>query len=92
MASIGGFDRPILHGMAAFGITGKSIVDILCNGDPKKFKGIACRFTNPIFPGDILQINMWKQGNGKIMLKVFNKNTNKDALVGSALISESSKI
>lgn len=82
MADIAGFDRPILHGLASFGIIGKAVVDVFCNGDTKKFKSISCRFSSHVFPGDELEIKMWKQGNDKIMIKTLNINTNKDALIG----------
>jgi multifunctional beta-oxidation protein len=40
MSKMGGFDVPILHGLASFGIAGKHILSSYCNNDTKQFKSI----------------------------------------------------
>ena len=34
---MGGFDRPILHGLCTYGFTGRALLHALCDGDPARF-------------------------------------------------------
>ena len=36
-AAMGGFDRPILHGLCTYGFTGRALLHALCDGDPTRF-------------------------------------------------------
>ena len=64
-AAIGGFDRPILHGLCSYGFTGRALLGALCNNDVTKFKHIEGRFSSPVMPGDALTIRMWNIGAGE---------------------------
>ncbi|MFM1751106.1 MAG: putative 3-hydroxyacyl-thioester dehydratase [Actinomycetota bacterium] len=66
-AAIGGFDRPILHGLCTYGFTGRALLKALCNNDVTKFKHIEGRFSSPVMPGDALTIRMWKVSAGKTL-------------------------
>jgi acyl dehydratase len=61
-AKLGGFDRPIMHGLCTYGFTGRALLHTLCGGDPKRFKSMAGRFSKPVMPGDDLSISMWVDG------------------------------
>ncbi len=37
-AALGGFDRPILHGLCTYGFTGRALLHTLCGGDPARFQ------------------------------------------------------
>jgi len=57
-----GFDRPILHGAATFGIAGHAVLrhigyraDVL--------HSIEARFARPVFPGDTLRTEIWQDGD-----------------------------
>lgn len=61
---IAGFPRPILHGLCAYGIAGRTLVRELCHGDTTQIAAIAARFTSPVFPGDRLITLVWRTGEG----------------------------
>ena len=58
-----GFPRPILHGLATFGISGHAVLKTMCGYDPAKLSSFACRFSAPVFPGETLRTEMWRDGN-----------------------------
>jgi acyl dehydratase len=62
-AKMGGFDRPILHGLCTYGFTGRALLHTLCDSDPARFKSMDGRFSKPVYPGDTLTISMWVDGN-----------------------------
>jgi acyl dehydratase len=64
-AAMGGFDRPILHGLCSYGFTGRALLHTLCDGDPERFRHVEARFASPVLPGEALTIRMWEQGDGE---------------------------
>ena len=62
-AAAGGFDRPILHGLATFGITLRLLLNEFCAGDTTRVRGISGRFTKPVTPGDELVVTAWDVDN-----------------------------
>ena len=63
VARAAGFPRPILHGLASFGVAGHAILKSCCDYDPTRLKSIGLRFSGPVFPGETLRTEMWRQGN-----------------------------
>lgn len=63
VASKAGFDRPILHGLASYGIACKAILAALCDQNPTRIVSIFGRFTSPVFPGETLRTEMWVDDN-----------------------------
>jgi acyl dehydratase len=61
-AAAGGFDRPILHGLCTYGVTGRALLRTLCDNDPARFKAMAGRFSSPVMPGDDLTVDIWGTG------------------------------
>lgn len=64
-AAMGGFDRPILHGLCTYGFTGRALLHTLCDSDPARFGHIEGRFTSPVLPGEALTVDMWTTGDGQ---------------------------
>jgi len=62
-AQMGGFEKPILHGLCTYGFTGRALLHSLCGGDPARFKSMDGRFSKPVYPGDTLGVSMWVDGN-----------------------------
>jgi len=61
-AEMGGFAKPILHGLCTYGFTGRALLHSLCDGDPARFKSMDGRFSKPVYPGDTLGVSMWVDG------------------------------
>src|SRR3954452_4937011 len=59
VANAAGFPRPILHGLATFGVAGHAILRNLCGYDPARLTAIAGRFSAPVFPGETIRTEMW---------------------------------
>jgi acyl dehydratase len=69
-ARMGGFDRPILHGLATYGFAGRALLRGACGGDEKRIRSFAARFSAPVFPGDTLTTRGWDRGDGTWLLTV----------------------
>jgi acyl dehydratase len=63
-SDVGGFPRPILHGLCTYGFTGRALLHGLCGSDPERFGAMEGRFTSPVLPGESLTIRMWREGDG----------------------------
>jgi acyl dehydratase len=62
VAKQAGFPRPILHGLASFGIACHGILKCLCDHDPGRLKSISGRYSAPVFPGETIRTEMWRDG------------------------------
>ena len=58
-----GFPQPILHGMCTYGITCRGVLQTYADYDPAAFKQHAVRFSSPVYPGETVTMEMWKDGN-----------------------------
>jgi acyl dehydratase len=63
-----GFPRPILHGLATYGVIGHALLRTLCAGDPARLRGMACRFTSPVYPGDTIRTEIWRDGSFRALI------------------------
>jgi len=57
-AARAGFERPILHGLASYGIAGVAVSRAL-GRDPATVAQLACRFSGVVMPGDVLEFRVW---------------------------------
>ena len=60
VAQRGGFGRPILHGLCAYGVVAHALLEELAGGDPCRFSSMSGRFSKPVYPGDALHIRVWR--------------------------------
>jgi acyl dehydratase len=58
-----GYERPILHGAATFGVAGHALVKAVCEYDPDRVVSIACRFSAPVIPGETIRTEIWRDGD-----------------------------
>ncbi|HBU39255.1 MAG TPA: enoyl-CoA hydratase [Acidimicrobiaceae bacterium] len=78
---LGGFPKPILHGLCTYGFTGRALLHQLCDGDPSSFKSMDSRFSSPVYPGDSLTVQMWVEGGQAIYRTVAQKDTPEERVV-----------
>jgi acyl dehydratase len=64
-ARAAGFARPILHGLATFGVVGHGLVKQLCGGNPAVLQAMGGRFSAPVYPGETLQLDLWHDSPGR---------------------------
>jgi len=62
-AAKAGYPMPILHGRCTFSIAGHAILKTLCGYDPARFVSMEGRFSSPVFPGETIRTEMWREGN-----------------------------
>ena len=60
-AKAAGFERPILHGAASFGVAAHAILRTLADYRPERLAGIEARFSRPVFPGETIRTEMWPE-------------------------------
>jgi acyl dehydratase len=65
VAKAAGFPRPILHGLCSFGVAGHALLRTLCGYDPAKLKRVDGRFSSPVFPGETIRTEIWRDGEGR---------------------------
>jgi acyl dehydratase len=59
-----GFDRPILHGLASYGIAGRAVT----KAAGVRLGSLAVRFAGVVYPGDTLEFTVWREA-GKIFFE-----------------------
>lgn len=59
-----GFDRPVLYGLGTYGFACRALLGELCGGNADGFGAMHARFSKPVYPGDRLETQIWKTGNG----------------------------
>ncbi|WP_270934734.1 MaoC/PaaZ C-terminal domain-containing protein [Falsiroseomonas oryzae] len=64
VAAKAGFPRPILHGLATFGVVGRALLRAVCGNDPARFGQMECRFSAPVFPGETIRTEIWPDKGG----------------------------
>lgn len=62
IAKQAGFPAPILHGLCTYGTCCRAIVTSVCDYDASKITGFDVRFSSPVFPGETILVDIWKDG------------------------------
>jgi acyl dehydratase len=60
IASAAGFKAPIFHGLGTLGMAACAVLRSCCDYDPRRFKALQLRFTAPVYPGETLRTDMWR--------------------------------
>jgi acyl dehydratase len=84
-AKAAGFDRPILHGLATFGIAGRALLRAVPRATSVFPRMMRARFTAPALPGEPLRTEIWNLGDGfafQVVAELSNR-----VVLGNGLIS-----
>ncbi|MEY2754986.1 MAG: putative 3-hydroxyacyl-thioester dehydratase [Actinomycetota bacterium] len=85
-AALGGFDRPILHGLCTYGFTGRALLGALADNDVNRFHHVEGRFSSPVMPGDALTVRIWRTGAGEA---VFTTSVGDRVVIDQGLVRHS---
>ncbi len=83
-AKIGGFDRPIIHGLCSFGIVCMAIVDEVLGGDVTKVARYQARFAGVGYPGEPYVNSHMSQGD-KILIQAKSKERDAPIITNAAV-------
>ena len=71
-AEMAGFERPIMHGLCTHGFACRALIKSLVPGRPELVRRMSCRFTKPLYPGDPIRTQIWKEHDGRALWRVVN--------------------
>jgi NAD(P)-dependent dehydrogenase (short-subunit alcohol dehydrogenase family)/putative sterol carrier protein/acyl dehydratase len=74
-AKMSGFEKPIMHGLCTYGFACRALMACLTPGKPDKVRRLACRFAQPLYPGEPITTRIWKTEEGKALWQTVNANT-----------------
>ena len=63
VARSAGFERPILHGLATWGVAAHAVLKTMCGSDPARLALFRARFTAPAYPGETIRTEVWREHN-----------------------------
>lgn len=68
-AKLAGFERPILHGLCTYGIVARAAMKAFAGNAPARVRAYEARFAGVVFPGDVLDVEMWKESDERIVIR-----------------------
>ncbi|MGD9252132.1 MAG: MaoC/PaaZ C-terminal domain-containing protein, partial [Desulfobacterales bacterium] len=74
-AAQSGFAKPIMHGLCTHGFACRALIKSLMPGRPERVRRMDCRFSRPLYPGEPIQTQIWKDGEGRALWRVVNAQT-----------------
>jgi acyl dehydratase len=83
-AALGGFDRPILHGLCSFGIICKAVVGNSLEHDVARVARYGGRFSGVVFPGETIITSIWN-GPGILHVEAMVKDRDSAVLTNGTL-------
>lgn len=63
VAAAAGFPRPILHGLASYGVACHAILASCCDYQPQCLTALSARFSAPVYPGETIRTEIWRRGD-----------------------------
>jgi acyl dehydratase len=62
-AHAAGFAKPLLHGLATYGLAAAAILHTFAGMEPDCLKSLEVRFSSQVYPGETLRTEMWRKGS-----------------------------
>lgn len=66
IAAEAGFPRPILHGLCSFAVAAHAVLREAAEYQAERIRKIQARFSAPVFPGETLRTEIWREDRGRI--------------------------
>ena len=57
-----GFDRVFLHGLCTMALCDQGVTEVVADGDPRRIRRVAVRFSTPAFLGERLDVRLYDAG------------------------------
>ncbi len=74
-AALSGFEKPIMHGLCTHGFACRALIKSLVPGRPELVRRMDCRFSKPLYPGEPIKTQIWKEDDGRALWRVVNART-----------------
>ncbi len=58
-----GFLRPILHGLATYGLACRAVMETVLSNNGNRIAAFDVRFTSPVYPGEMIETDIWVDGD-----------------------------
>ncbi|HEX9681645.1 MAG TPA: MaoC/PaaZ C-terminal domain-containing protein [Acidimicrobiales bacterium] len=84
-SALGGFDRPILHGLCTYGVVCKAVVDTVLGGDVTRVARYQVRFAGVVFPGETIVTSVWRDGDDRLVVAASTKERQAAAISNAAI-------
>ena len=65
-----GFETPILHGLATYGVAAMALLAAVGDFKASRLRRFDARFTAPVYPGDTLRTDIWQGDGGELSFRV----------------------
>lgn len=69
VAVAAGFHRPILQGLCTYGMAAHAVLKGCCGYDASRFRSMAVRFTAPVYPGETVRFQIWRENSSHLRLR-----------------------
>lgn len=84
LATMAGFERPILHGLCSHGIVCKAALDAALDGDTSAVARYQVRFAGIVFPGETIVTSLWDEGD-RLLLAATTKERNTPVITNAVI-------
>jgi acyl dehydratase len=64
-----GFDGVIFHGLGTYGVVARAIVQGALDNEPSRLRQFDVRFSSPVYPGETIVVEIWKEGAGQLSFR-----------------------
>lgn len=86
LAALGGYPRPILHGLCTLGFAARAVLAEMADNDPARVRGVRVRFSKHVFPGETLVTELWRTADDTVVFQTRTVERG-EAVLSSAVVT-----